>query len=319
MAKGFGPEKPKKGHKKRQRAYLKLISALLHCSSGKEPEILMANQNLLDAGLLRTMGMVAMMLAKEGDRQSANFLINLANFLAEELGLSGDAVVFPQFILQMMLAITRSNGNPEAAHPILQAYLEQDHLFIQRFRSWATAMLYDTESKEALSCAVLLATFGSVVVELPLGDRAENVEEAIACHQTALQVITRDANPELWGEVQNKLAIAYDQRIKGDQAENLENAIDACKKALQVLTREASPEQWGRIQNNLGNAYRDRIWGDKAENLERAIAAHQNALQVRTRDADPELWAQTQMNLGADYRQRIEGDKAENLERALAY
>jgi hypothetical protein len=78
----------------------------------------MANQNLLDAGLVKTMGMVAMMLAKEGDRQSANFLINLANFLAEELGLSGDAVVFPRFILQMMLAIARSNGNPEAAHPI---------------------------------------------------------------------------------------------------------------------------------------------------------------------------------------------------------
>jgi CHAT domain-containing protein len=318
MTKGFGSEKPKKGYKKRQKAYLKLISALLHCSSGKELEILMAHQNLIDAGLVKTMGMVAMMLAKEGDRQSANFLINLANFLAKELGLSGDAVVFPQFILQMMLAIARSNGNPEAAHPILQAYLEQDHLFIQRFRSWATSMLYDAEPKEALTFAVLLASFGSVVVELPLGDRAENVEEAIACHTTALQVITRDANPELWGEVQNKLAIAYDQRIKGDQAENQENAIDACKKALQVLTREALPEQWGRIQNNLGNAYRDRILGDKAENLEQAIAAHQNALQVRTRDANPELWAQTQMNLGADYRQRIEGDKAENLEIAIA-
>jgi hypothetical protein len=81
MAKGFGHEKPKKGHQKRQKAYLKLITVLLRCPSGKEPEILMANQNLLDAGLLRTMGMVAMMLAKEGDRESANFLINVANFL----------------------------------------------------------------------------------------------------------------------------------------------------------------------------------------------------------------------------------------------
>ncbi|WP_348235326.1 CHAT domain-containing tetratricopeptide repeat protein [Trichocoleus sp. DQ-A3] len=278
----------------------------------------MAHENLIDAGLVKTMEMVAMILAKEGDRQSANFLINLANSLAEELGLFSESLEFPPFLHQMMLAIATSNGNPEAAHPILQAYLEQDNLFIQRFRSWATSMLYDSEPEEALSFAAILTTFGSVVVELPLGDRAENVEEAIACHQAALQVITRDANPELWGEVQNKLAIAYDQRIKGDQAENLENAIDVCKKALQVLTREASPEQWGRIQNNLGNVYRDRIWGDKAENLEQAIAAHQNALLVRTRDADPEQWAQTQMNLGADYRQRIEGDKAENLEIAIA-
>jgi hypothetical protein len=33
-------------------------------------------------------------------------------------------------------------------------------------------MLYDAEPEEALVFAVLLASFGSVVVELPLGDRA---------------------------------------------------------------------------------------------------------------------------------------------------
>jgi tetratricopeptide (TPR) repeat protein len=318
MAKGFGHEKPKKGHQKRQKAYLNLITVLLRCPSGKEPEILMANQNLLDAGLVKMMGMVAMRLADEGDRESANFLINLANSLAEALGLSGTSVEFPHFLGQMMLAM-RSNGNPEAAYPIIQAYLEQDHLFIQRFRSWLTdRLLYDAAPEEALDYALVLTSFGSVIAEFPLGDRAQNVEEAIACHQTALQVITRDTNPQLWGDTQNALAITYCNRIKGDQAENLENAIDAFEKALQVLTREVSPEQWGKIQNNLGNAYRDRIWGDKAENLERAIAAHQNALQVRTREVSPEKWAMTQMNLGADYRQRIEGEKAENLEMAIA-
>lgn len=317
MAKGFGLGKPKKGNKKRQKAYLHLIVDLLRCPRGREPKILMAHQNLIDAGLVKMMGMIAMGLADEGDRQSANFLLNLANFLAEELGLSSDAIVFPQFLLQMMSEIA-SKGNPAAAHPILQAYLEQDNLFIQHFRSWATSMLYGAEPKEALSCAVLLASFGSVIAEFPLGDRAQNVEEAIACHQTALRVITRDTKPKLWGDTQNALAVAYCNRIKGDQAENWGNAIDAFEKALQVLTREVSPEQWSKIQNNLGNAYRDWIWGDKAKNLEQAIAAHQNALQVRTREISPERWAQTQMNLGADYRQRLEGDKAENLEMAMA-
>ena len=318
MAKGFGHEKPKKGHQKRQKAYLNLITVLLRCPSGMEPAFLMVNQNLLDAGLVKMMGMVAMMLADEGDRKSANFLIDIANSLAEELGLSGDAVVFPQFLLQMMLAMG-SNGNPEAAYPILQAYLERNHLFIQRFRSWVTnRLLYDAAPKQALDSALVLTSFGSVIAGFPLGDHAQNVEEAIACHQTALQVITRDTKPKQWGDTQNALAVAYCNRIKGDQAENLENAIDAFEKASQVLTREVSPEQWGKIQNNLGNAYRDRIWRDKAENLERAIAAHQNALQVRTREVSPEKWAMTQMNLGADYRQRIEGDKAENLEMAIA-
>lgn len=317
MAKGFGPRKPKKGSKKRQKAYTKLIFALLHCPRGKEPEILMANQNLVDAGLVKMMGMVAMMLAKEGDRQSANFLINLANLLAEKLRLSGNFVEFPHFLLQMMLAM-RSNGNPEAAYPILQKYLEQDNLFIQRFRSWATAMLYDVDPEQAHGFAAIMATFGSLIAEFRRGDRAQNVEEAIACHQAVLQVITRDTNPELWGDIQDRLATAYCNRIKGDQAENLENAINAYEKALQVLTREASPEQWGKIQNNLGNAYRDRIWGEKSENLERAIAAHLAALQVRTRDAYPEQWAMTQMNLAADYRHRIKGEKAKHQEMAIA-
>lgn len=318
MVKGFGQEKPKKGNKKRQKAYLKLIFELLHCPSGKERKILMAHKNLIDAGLMKRMEMVAMRLAHEGDRESAKFLINVANFLAEELGLSSDSVEFPHFVLQMMLAIASSKGNPAAAYPILKAYLEQDNLFIQRFRIWATSRLYDAEPEQALAFAVLLATFGNVVVELPVGDLAQNVEEAIACHQAILQAITRQTNPELWGELQNKLAIAYCERIKGDRAENLENAIDAFEKALQVLSRETSLQQWGKIQNNLGNAYRDRIWGDKAENLERAIAAHHNALQVRTREVSPERWAMTQMNLGADYRQRLKGDKAENLEMAIA-
>ncbi|MCA1995197.1 MAG: tetratricopeptide repeat protein, partial [Coleofasciculus sp. S288] len=278
----------------------------------------MANQNLMDAGLVKMMGMVAMKLADEGDRQSANFLINFANFLAEELGLSGDAVVFPQFMLQMMLAIASSKGNPAAAYPILKPYLEQDNLFTQRFRIWATTKLYEADPEKALGFAMPLIMFGSVIAEFPLGDRAQNVEEAIACHQAVLQVITRQTNPELWGDIQDRMAIAYCERIKGDRAENLENAIDAFEKALQVLTRETSPDEWGKIQNNLGNAYRDRIWGDKAENLERAIAAHQSALQVRTREVSPERWAMTQMNLGADYCQRLKGDKAENLEMAIA-
>lgn len=209
----------------------------------------------------------------------------------------------------------RSDGSPESAHPILQAYLERDPHFIQRFRSWATDMQFEAEQK-----AVILSNFSEIITNFPLGNVAENIEETIACCQTALKVLNRDANSELWAEIQNLLGIAYGQRIKGDKAENLEVAIDAFEKALQVVTREDedSPEGWGKIQNNLGLAYRDRIWGDKAENLERAIAAHQAALQVRTRDVCPKLWAMTQMNLAVDYLHRIEGDRAENQELALA-
>ncbi|MEQ8539329.1 MAG: tetratricopeptide repeat protein [Coleofasciculus sp. D1-CHI-01] len=334
MAKGFGKGKQKRSNKKRQQAYLKVIFALLNCPPGREAEILMRHPNLIDAGLVKMMTMVAMTLLEKGDRQVANFLMNIAQNLTVELGLAGNfsrftdatnptnpaanSEGFALFLAQVMITLAKSNGNPEAAYPILQAYLEQDRHFIQRFRSWGITQLDQADGEKIEGFAVVLNIFGSVICEFPLGDRMENVEEAIACHQAALQVISREGNPQLWGDTQNRLAIAYSLRIKGDQAENLETAIDAAKKALQVLTQETSPEEWGKIKNNLGNLYRDRIWGDKAENLEQSIAAYQNALQVRTRAGDPIPWAMTQMNLAVAYRHRIKGDKAINLDMAIA-
>ncbi|MEH2225136.1 CHAT domain-containing protein [Nostoc sp.] len=319
MAKGFGAGKPKKGNIKPQKAYLELIFALLKCPDNLKPKMLMANRNLIDSSLVKTLEIVAIKLAEEGDRQSANFLIELANSLAEELGLlSSDSKICFRFLLQMKLAMDKRNGHLDAVHPILQTYLERDNLFIQRFRSWATSKLNNLASQDAKFLAVLLATFGSIIEDFPLGNRAENVEQAIACHLTALEVLSLETSPKQWADAQDRLATACCNRIKGDQAENQQIAIDAYEKALQVFTREESPREWGKIQNNLGNAYRDRIWGDKTENLELAIIAHQSALQVRSRDEYPELWAMTQMNLAVDYRQRVEGDKEKNLDIAIA-
>lgn len=339
MAKGFGPKKPKT-FKKRQKAYLNLIYALLTCCSDRARKILMKNQHLIDDGLLAEMTRAIKVLLDMGDRERAKLLMNIATDLAEGLGLgrnadggakltrkasptgnSGNSKEFQEFLLQIMLAMKTNNGNPNAAHPILGAYLVQDHNFIQRFLDWAIAEFSDTKPENALTLAGVMRILGSAIAEFPLGDRAENVETAIACYQVALKVINRDRDglaQQLWVDVQNVLGMVYSMRIRGDRAENLEAGIAAFEAALQGLDREPSPELWGQIQNNLGLAYRDRIWGDKAENMERAIAAHQTALQVRTRQAFPQKWAQTQINLAVDYRHRVEGDKAENLELALA-
>ena len=166
------------------------------------------------------------------------------------------------------------------------------------------------------------------------GERADNLERAIAAYESALQVYTRDAFPQQWAMTQNNLGIAYSDRIRGDRADNLERAIAAYEAALQVRTRDAFPQQWAMTQNNLGSAYQNRIRGDRADNLERAIAAYEAALQVRTRDAFPQDWAMTQNNLGTAYsdaakqplRERIRGDspdgdskaeRADNLEQAF--
>ncbi|NEQ41251.1 MAG: CHAT domain-containing protein, partial [Okeania sp. SIO3I5] len=150
------------------------------------------------------------------------------------------------------------------------------------------------------------------------GDKAENIESAIAAYQQALLVRTQTDFPIDWAATQNILGIAYWDRIRGDKAENIESAIAAFQQALLVYTQTDFPIEWAIAQNNLGIAYSDRTTGDKAENIESAIAAFQQALLVRTQTGFPMDWAITQNNLGAAYRERTRGDKAENIESAIA-
>ncbi|MEH2087182.1 CHAT domain-containing tetratricopeptide repeat protein, partial [Nostoc sp.] len=150
------------------------------------------------------------------------------------------------------------------------------------------------------------------------GDRADNIEIAIAAYTAALKVYTREALPQAWAMTQNNLAAAYRDRIKGDRADNIEIAIAAATAALTVRTKEALPINWAATQNNLGLAYRGRIKGDRADNIENAIAAYTAALTVTTREALPIDWAATQNNLGLAYSNRIKGDRADNIEIAIA-
>ncbi|MEH1861886.1 MAG: CHAT domain-containing tetratricopeptide repeat protein [Nostoc sp.] len=131
-----------------------------------------------------------------------------------------------------------------------------------------------------------------------LGDKAENLEKAIACYQNALSIRTREDFPELWAQTQMNLASAYRHRLRGDAAENVEIAIAANQSALQVYTKAAFPTNWAEVHINLANAYLHRIHGDRSENLEKAIAAHKGALQVLTKEEYPRQWAMTHLNLG---------------------
>ncbi|MBM3748797.1 MAG: CHAT domain-containing protein, partial [Acidobacteria bacterium] len=110
------------------------------------------------------------------------------------------------------------------------------------------------------------------------GDRAENLEGAIAAYRAALEVRTRADFPVQWATTQNNLGTALRERIRGDRAENLEGAIAAYRAALEVYTRADFPVDWAMTQNNLGTAYSERIRGDRAENLEGAIAAYRAAI-----------------------------------------
>jgi len=71
----------------RQDRYLDLIDQLLRCPSGQEPDVLDAQPDLLDAGLVQLMMQVATMLAHQGNSGGAQCLVHVARELAIQLGL----------------------------------------------------------------------------------------------------------------------------------------------------------------------------------------------------------------------------------------
>jgi CHAT domain-containing protein len=315
-------------NEQRQQAYLDLIDRLLKCPSGEEPEILQANQDLLDADFLLMLEGVAEYVSQQGDENVANWLRNLANQLREALNLSSptaantseeDLQAHLQFLMEVLQAMVKSRGDAQVIYPLLANNTQYLNLNLaELLRHWATSRLAEVETDVAQSNAAVIHDFSNVIQQFPLGNKASNMEIAIASYEAVLTVYTRDAFPQQWAATQNNLGAAYSDRILGEKAQNIEQAIASYKAALEVYTRDAFPQQWATTQNNLGNAYRNRILGDKAQNLEQAIASFRAALEVTTRQAFPQQWATTQNNLGAAYRNRILGDKAQNLEQAIA-
>ncbi|WP_199327953.1 tetratricopeptide repeat protein [Cylindrospermum sp. FACHB-282] len=224
-----------------------------------------------------------------------------------------------KFLIEILKAVAKNN-TPENIYPRLKA---KQHLLDQEFaqvlQSWAREQFDILEREAARDIASNINNFTNRICEFPLGNRASNLEIAIADYELLLTFFTLTDFPQEWAMTQNNLGNAYSDRILGHKAENLEQAIASYQAALQVYTRTAFPQDWAMTQNNLGVAYCNRILGDRAENLEMAIASYQAALQIYTRTAFPQDWAMTQNNLGIAYRNRILGNRADNLEMAIAF
>ncbi len=319
----------------RQKVYLTLINSLLNSPSSKANSILNANQVLVDAGLVQTMEQVASVMEEQGYQYAANFLMDVACQLPEIINSSrnvtnravgqGESLAKTQqeeyliFLDKVYEATAQSNSNPQVVYPLLAENLEKlNDDFAVLLRQVIIDTLSQVNLEQAQSIAAVIGNFSDLMREFPQGDRASNLEIAIAGAEVADTIFTRDAYPNDWATNRNNLAAAYTKRVRGDREENLERAIAAYEEALQVYTQSKFPQEWAKTKSNLGNAYSNRIRSDRKENLEQAIRCYLAALQVRIQKAFPYEWATTQNNLGAAYWNRIEGERAQNLELAIA-
>ncbi|WP_392482487.1 CHAT domain-containing protein [Nostoc sp. C110] len=309
-------------NEQRLHAYNQLIQNLLDCPSGEEPEVLAANQNLVDADLVQVMLQMASKLIRQGELDQANRLMNIAR---HQLGVYGDSLSstteekYLNFLLDVLQATEETKGDAQVIYPLLEANTDKlNDIFAELLRLWAINTLAEAEPDAAADIAMVIVTFSNRISDFPLGSKASNIEIAIAGYEITLTVYTRSAFPQQWAILQNNLGAAYFYRIQGERANNIEMAIAASRAALKVYTRSAFPQEWAMTQNNLAAALSDRIQGEQADNIEMAIAASRAALEVYTRSDFPVDWATTQNNLGAAYSNRILGERSENLEKAIA-
>jgi len=144
------------------------------------------------------------------------------------------------------------------------------------------------------------------------------LEQAMACHEAALQVYTFERYPLQYAKTYSQLGIICQHYgVATGQQESIERAISCYKSALWVYNRDRFPEQWTMLQTYMGCAYAYRSKGKVHDNIEYAIYCHEMALRVVPRTLFPTIWATAQIHLGDAYRQYNVGDHPGSLKRAM--
>jgi tetratricopeptide (TPR) repeat protein len=328
---------------KRTQAYLNLINQLLTCNQGDEPRILQENQELLDQGLIEVMLSVSREYGNAGRENEAKRLINIAQQLAQALGLLDNTTTesantsqdYFNFLGEALRKVADDINPPQLIHSFLEENLDKlDENLILVLNDWAKKNLpLIDNTEEAYSILSVIVDLSHSLMLFTLGDKKINLEIAITGYQIALNTYSFEVCPEDWAKTQRSIGFAYSERIKGDKLENLEKAITAYTESLKFYTSQDFPQdwaliqktiatlclQWANIKTSLANAYSERIKGNKAENLEMTVKHYTEASSVITFQAFPQEWAKLQLNIAMAYLQRIRGDKAENLEIAISY
>lgn len=212
----------------RLQAYVELIQQLLACPQGEEGELLRANAELVDAGLLDVMGQVADYLESQGN-SNAGWLRQFAGGLARTIGVdqasplssaSGDAT---RFLIEIVQLIAQTGGDSVQVYQFFQANVDRlDEKLLLVLPELFSNLI---QQNDPAFIAAVFVEFGNLINQFPLGSRILNLELGIAAYEQALTVRTQTAMPIEWAQTTNNLATAYSDRIKGDRGENIEQAI----------------------------------------------------------------------------------------------
>ena len=141
----------------------------------------------------------------------------------------------------------------------------------------------------------LLQMLGNTFFSRRFSDPPSLLARAIATYDEALQLWTRERNPNDWADTMFNRGLAYFFLPGPDRIANLQEALRSADLALAVHTRHRNPERWARGMMLRGFAYADLPDPSK---LQEAIHSLDSALQVFTREQFPYEWAMVMIARG---------------------
>jgi tetratricopeptide (TPR) repeat protein len=216
-------------------------------------------------------------------------------------------------VLQVWTPTFDARLNAQAKSNLADAYRDlddaqwRDHLAqaISLYREALAALpLERTSSSGAFPYdhAIVQRNLGQAYLKRDVSNRHENQEQAIACFQIALSVLTREDYPEDYATTQNELGRAYLALLEGDQTEHLHQAQQCFDEALTLRPRATMPIAWAETTFNLGLLHQARAQiaqaqGDpttQQDEAEQAKTLWQTTLSIFTATTFPRRYVEIQ-------------------------
>ena len=133
----------------------------------------------------------------------------------------------------------------------------------------------------------------------------------------AVKIFREETHPEMFGLINQHLALAYLVMPMNDEADRIRLgvAVNSLRAALRVFTPQTNPAQWATTQLNLANALQYLPSVHQEANLDEAVQLYEELLQYRDPEHDPLGFARILANQGnalghlgvfADARARLE-------------
>jgi tetratricopeptide (TPR) repeat protein len=98
-----------------------------------------------------------------------------------------------------------------------------------------TVLGFYTEQNYSKEWAQTQINLGNVYLDLPTGNRNENIQKAITAYENALRVLDEKEHPFYWTMAKNNLGNAYASLTLGNRTENLKKAIELYEKSIKFL------------------------------------------------------------------------------------